>query len=98
MMPELSYGALADAMRLLEDEGPLREANELVVHFLHRHEVGKAWSKGTLASSDAMSLEASRYLWNARVDPRRRTYAMESREMPGVMPLSGAPRPQGPCP
>ena len=23
---------------------------------------------------------------------------MESREMPGVMPLSGAPRPQGPCP
>jgi hypothetical protein len=22
----------------------------------------------------------------------------ESREMPGVMPLSGSPRPQGPCP
>jgi len=27
------------------------------------------WGEGTLASSDAMSLEASRYLWNARVDP-----------------------------
>jgi hypothetical protein len=27
-----------------------------------------------------------------------RTTASESREMPGVMPLSGAPRPQGPCP
>jgi len=76
MMPELSYEAIADAMRLLEDEGPLREANELVVQFLHRHEVVKAWGEGTLASSDAMSLEASRYLWNARVDPRRRTYAM----------------------
>jgi Tn3 transposase DDE domain len=38
MMPELSYDAIADAMRLLEDEGPLREANELVVQFLHRHD------------------------------------------------------------
>ena len=46
------------------------------VQFLHRHEVVKAWGEGTLASADAMSLEASRYLWNARVDPRRRTYAM----------------------
>lgn len=76
MMPELSYEAIADAMRLREDEGPLREANELVVQFLHRHEVVKVWGEGTLASSDAMSLEASRYLWNAWVDPRRRTYAM----------------------
>ena len=76
MIPELSHEAIADAMRLLEDEGPLREANELVVQFLHRHEVVKTWGEGTLASSDAMSLEASRYLWNARVDPRRRTYAM----------------------
>jgi TnpA family transposase len=76
LIPELSHEAIADAMRLLEDEGPLREANELVVQFLQRHEVVKAWGEGTLASSDAMSLEASRYLWNARVDPRRRTYAM----------------------
>ncbi|GAC1402279.1 MAG: hypothetical protein NVSMB52_16210 [Chloroflexota bacterium] len=28
------------------------------------------------ASSDMMSLEANRHLWNARVDPRRRTYAV----------------------
>jgi len=76
MIPKLSYEAIADAMRLLEDEGPLREANELVVQFLHRHEVVKTWGAGTLASSDAMSLDASRYLWNARVDPRRRMYAM----------------------
>ncbi len=76
MIPGLSEEAITDAMRMLEDEGPLREANELVVQFLHRHEVVKTWGEGTLASSDAMSLEASRYLWNARVDPRRRTYAM----------------------
>jgi len=72
----LTEQASADAMRRLEDEGPLREANELVVQFLHRYAVVKMWGEGTLASSDAMSLEASRYLWNARVDPRRRTYAM----------------------
>ena len=54
----------------------MREANELVVQFLHRHAVVKTWGEGTLASADAMSLDASRHLWNARVDPRRRTYAM----------------------
>jgi TnpA family transposase len=76
MIPQLSHEAIADAMRMLEDEGPMREANELVVQFLHRHDVVKTWGQGTLASADAMSLDASRHLWNARVDPRRRTYAM----------------------
>ena len=76
MIPQLSPEAITDAMRMLEDEGALREANELVVQFLHRHEVVQSWGEGTFASSDAMSLEASRHLWNARVDPRRRTYAM----------------------
>jgi TnpA family transposase len=76
MIPGVSAEAIADAMRMLEDEGPMREANELVLQFLHRHEVVKMWGEGTFASSDAMSLDASRHLWNARVDPRRRTYAM----------------------
>ena len=71
MIPGLSAEAIADAMRMLEDEGPMREANELVLQFMHRHEVVKMWGDGTLASSDAMSLDASRHLWNARVDPRR---------------------------
>jgi len=76
MIPGLSAEAIADAMRMLEDDGPMREANELVLQFLHRHAVVKMWGEGTLASADAMSLDASRHLWNARVDPRRRTYAM----------------------
>lgn len=76
MIPGLAPEAIAEAMRLLEEEGPMREANELVVQFLHRHEIVKTWGEGTLASADAMSLDASRHLWNARVDPRRRTYAM----------------------
>jgi TnpA family transposase len=76
MIPGLAPEAIAAARRLLAEEGPLREANELVVQFLHRHAIVKPWGEGTLASADAMSLDASRHLWNARVDPRRRTYAM----------------------
>ena len=76
MIPGLTPEAITEAMRLLEEEGPMREANELVVQFLHRHAVVKTWGEGTRASADAMSLDASRHLWNARVDPRRRTYAM----------------------
>jgi hypothetical protein len=76
MIPGVSPEAIADAMRRLEEEGPMRAANELVVQFLHRHEMVKTWGEGTLASADAMGLDASRHLWNARVDPRRRTYAM----------------------
>jgi TnpA family transposase len=76
MIPGVSAEAIADAMRLREDEGSIREANQVVLQFLHRHEVVSTWGDGTLASSDAMSLDASRHLWNARVDPRRRTYTM----------------------
>ena len=76
MMPALSEAAIAEAMSLLEDEAVWRDANVLVLEFLHRHAVVKAWGEGTLASADAMSLEASRHLWNARVDPRRRTYGI----------------------
>ena len=76
MIPSLAEEAIADAMRLLEDESALRGANEEVLAFMHRHEVVKTWGEGTFASADAMSLDASRYLWNARVDPRRRTYGM----------------------
>ena len=76
MMPALSDAALAEAMPRLEDEAVWREANALGREFLHRHAVVKAWGEGPLASADAMSLEAARHLWNARVDPRRRTYAI----------------------
>jgi hypothetical protein len=76
MMPALSEAAIAEAMRLLEDEAVLQDANALVLEFLHRHAVVEAWGEGTFASADAMSLEASRHLWNALGDPRRRTYAI----------------------
>jgi hypothetical protein len=76
MMPALSEAAIAEAMPRIEVEAVWWEANALVLEFLHRHAVVKACGEGTLASADAMSLEASQHLWNARVDPRRRTYGI----------------------
>ena len=40
------------------------------------HRIADLWGRGLFASADMMSLEATRYLWAARLDPRRRTYAV----------------------
>jgi TnpA family transposase len=63
-------------MDLFEDEDAMGRANTAVVDFLRNHPVAKSWGNGTLASADSMSLEASRHVWNARVDPRHRRYAI----------------------
>ncbi len=63
-------------MRSLEAHGRLRRANERLVEFQRRHAISELWGKGDKASADMMSLEASRHLYNARVDPRRRTFAV----------------------
>jgi len=75
-IPGISADAVGQAMQLLEDSDKLQQANQQVVNFLRSHPVAKAWGQGTIASSDAMSLEASRHLWNARVDPRHRRHAV----------------------
>lgn len=75
MIPSMTEEAVGNAMRLLEEEGNLREANERVLEFQRRHNVVKCWGEGTNAS-DAMRLDASRHLWNARVDPKRRRHAV----------------------
>src|SRR5207237_8393883 len=43
---------------------------------MREHRVAALWGRGLFASADMMSLEATRYLWSARLDPRRRTYAV----------------------
>ena len=45
---------------------------------MRAHPISRHWGHGLFASSDMMSLEATRHLWNARLDPRRRTYAVGS--------------------
>ena len=75
-IPGITAESVGQAMHLLEESRSLTRANQQVVDFLQRHPVAQMWGNGTLASSDSMSLEASRHLWNARVDPRHRRHAV----------------------
>ena len=73
MIPQLEPSQVSTVMRLLETPGRLEKANQRVVEFMNRHPITRKWGDGTLASSDMMSLEATRHLVTARMDPRRRT-------------------------
>jgi hypothetical protein len=63
-------------MRLFEAEPAMRAANEALVQFARSHSIVNHWGSGYTASSDLMSLDASKHLYNARVDPRRRVHGM----------------------
>ena len=78
MIPAISESRLRTMMRVLEEEGRLTEANLSVVQFMRRHPVVAHWGETGLASSNMMTVEASRRLWNARIDPRTRNYAIGS--------------------
>jgi TnpA family transposase len=76
MVPALAADSLGQMMLRIEVEGRLRAANDAVLRFMRAHPVAALWGRGLFASADMMSLEATRYLWSARIDPRRRTYAV----------------------
>ena len=63
-------------MRLFETEPALREANDALLHFGRSHSIVNHWGTGFEASSDLMSLDASKHLYDARVDPKRRVHGM----------------------
>ena len=63
-------------MSKIEADSRLRAANDAVLCFMREHRIAALWGRGLFASADMMSLEATRYLWSARLDPRRRTYAV----------------------
>lgn len=73
MVPELSADAIRQMMRRIADERMLRQAADAVLQFMHRHPITQYWGRADLASSDMMSLETTRTVWQARADPRRRT-------------------------
>lgn len=73
MIPELSASAIRSMMKRTADERKLREASDAVLQFMHHHPIAAHWGRGDLASSDMMSLETTRTIWQARADPRRRT-------------------------
>lgn len=76
MMPAVSESRLRTMMRVLEEEGRLAESNLSILQFMRRHAVVTQWGESGLASSDMMSVESSRRLWNARIDPRTGNYAI----------------------
>ncbi len=49
----------------------LPEANRVVIDHIRTPGVSRLWGSGLRASADMMSLNATRYLWNARHKQRR---------------------------
>jgi TnpA family transposase len=76
MVPGLEVSHITAAMRTIEATGRLRRANERVVAFQQSFAIALSWGNGERASADAMSLDASRHLYTARLDPRRKSPAM----------------------
>ena len=76
MVPALAADSLGQMVVRIEADGRLRAANDAVLRFMRGHRIAGLWGRGLFASADMMSLEATRHLWAARLDPRRRTYAV----------------------
>jgi TnpA family transposase len=76
MVTPVAADSLGQMVLRIEADGRLRAANDAVLRFMREHRVATLWGRGLFASADMMSLEATRYLWSARLDPRRRTYAV----------------------
>lgn len=73
MIPQLSAPSIRQAMRWAGDERRLALACQAVLEFMQGHAIAATWGRADLASSDTMSLETSRRVWQARQDPRRQT-------------------------
>jgi TnpA family transposase len=76
MVVPIAADSLGQMVLRIEADGRLRAANDAVLRFMREHRIASLWGRGLFASADMMSLEATRYLWSARLDPRRRTYAV----------------------
>ncbi len=64
------------AMRTVEEVGHLRGASDAVAAEMLAHPIAAQWGSGVAASADMMSLDATRKLWLARIEPRRRRPAV----------------------
>jgi TnpA family transposase len=72
MMSGLNGEALGQMIARLEATQRMRAANDEVVKFMRQHRVSSLWGNGVDASADMVSLDATRHLWNARLDPKRK--------------------------
>ncbi len=76
MMTGVSAEGIGQMVRRLGEGERIRVANAALVALTSGLDVAAHWGDGVHASSDMMSLDASRGLWSARMDPRRRTRAV----------------------
>ena len=76
MTLNIEADAVGEMMRRIEANGRLPTANRLVLDHFRTLPVTRLWGGGIQASADMMSLDATRRLWTARHDPRRRTPAV----------------------
>ena len=65
MIPEVPTEAIRRNMKRLCDERLLRQASDAVVQYLPRFGIAGHWGRANLASSDMMSLETERSIWQA---------------------------------
>jgi len=70
-MPQLTADQVLTGMVLFENAERVRAANATVVSYQRQLPVTRLWGDDKLASSDSMSVDVSRRLWNARLDPKR---------------------------
>lgn len=73
MIPQLSAVSIRQAMRWAGDERRLSQACTAVLEFMQRQPIAATWGRSDLASSDMMSMETTKRVWQARLDPRRNT-------------------------
>ncbi len=73
MIPQLSATSIRQAMRWAGDERRLSQACNAVLEFMQRQPIAATWGRSDLASSDMMSMETTKRVWQARLDPRRNT-------------------------
>ena len=76
MTLDIEADAVGEMMRRIEGNDRLPAANRLVLDHFRTLPVTRLWGGGVQASADMMSLDATRHLWTARLDPRRRTPAV----------------------
>src|SRR3546814_2221528 len=76
MVDGISDDRIELAMRGIEESGRLRAACDRVAADMLDQPVAALWGSGVAASADMMSLDATRHLWTARIEPRRRTPAV----------------------
>lgn len=78
MIPQLRPSQITAGMQYFEDREATRAANDAVISFQRRLPIASAWGDGSLASCDMMSLDVSRQIWAARLDPKRKVASVGS--------------------